>query len=74
MLQCLAFTRNKLSSIMVLTLHQTGPTRSTPYDSFVYCAWFPFTSYILYFLQEQSASALTKCEKSKDYGAMIKGR
>lgn len=64
---------------MVLTLRQAGYTHFNPGNWFVYCVvlFFSLTLYILsltpYFLQEQSESVLTKCERSKDYRAKIKG-
>lgn len=61
---------------MVLTLCQAGHTHYTPGNWFVYCVvlFFSFTiSLTPYFLQEQSESVLTKCERSKDYRAKIKG-
>lgn len=64
---------------MVLTVRQAGRTHFTPGNWFVYCVvlFFSFTLYILsltpYFPQEQSESVLTKCERSKDYRAKIKG-
>lgn len=66
---------------ILLTLRQAGHTHFTPGNWFVHCVvpflllWTP--SYILsltpYFLLEQSESVLTKCAKSKDYRAKIKG-
>lgn len=60
---------------MLLTWRQAGHTHFTPGNWFVYCVvlLFSFTLYILsltpVFLQEQSESVLTKCERSEDYRA-----
>lgn len=79
-LQCLAFKRNKLSSI-IQHVNGINLTSNWPYPFYslwLICILCMVSFYIihsqLYFLQEQSESVLTKCEKTKDYGAMIKGR
>ncbi len=64
---------------MLLNLRQSGHTHFYPWHWFMLCA-FLFFYIILYTLsltpyspQVQSESVLTKCERSKDYRAKIKG-